>query len=247
MTEPAIETRGITVGYGGAPVIKGLTMAAPWAQITAIVGPNGAGKSTLLKTLTGELRPTAGSVWFMGQDVTGWPTERLVHAGIAYVPQVCNVFPSLTVRENLEVGGHFRRSGTKARIRELCGLFPDLEPALSRRAGTLSGGQRNMLALARALMPEPKLLLVDEPTAGLAPRYVATVWEHIITVRSQGVAILVVEQNTRRALMHADWAHVLVLGASVASGCGRDLLSDGRLSDLYIGRTSHASDDTIEY
>jgi ABC-type branched-subunit amino acid transport system ATPase component len=243
VTELAIETRDITVGYGGAAVIRGLSMSVPAGEITAIVGPNGAGKSTLLKTLSGELRPTAGSVWFMGHDVTGWPTERLVKAGIAYVPQVANVFPSLSVRENLEVGGHLRRAGTKARIRQLCDLFPDLEPALPRKAGTLSGGQRNMLALARALVPEPQVLLVDEPTAGLAPRYVDAVWEHIATVRSEGVAILVVEQNTRRSLAHSDWAYVLVLGVSVAHGPGSHLLADSRLSDLYIGRNGHARDD----
>jgi len=235
---PALAVRGLTAGYGGPPIIDGVEIKSEQGQITAIVGPNGAGKSTLLKAIAGVIRPTDGRVLLNGTDVTAQPPERLVRKGIAYVPQVANVFPGLTVRENLEMGGYVRTSGVRERADELCALFPDLKAALNRPARTLSGGQRSMLAMARGLMVDPAVLLLDEPSAGLSPIFQAAVWEQIKKIRDTGVAVVVVEQNTRRTLTHADWAYVMALGKNRLEGTGKDLLHDEEVVNLYIGRLS---------
>jgi ABC-type branched-subunit amino acid transport system ATPase component len=228
--------RDITAGYGsGPPIIEDVHFAAGEGRLTAIVGPNGAGKSTLLKVVAGVLRATGGQVLLRGEDVTGTPAQQLVRKGISYVPQVANVFPSLSVLENLEMGGYAMRSGVKERAEELYLMFPDLKAALRRPARTLSGGQRTMLAIARGLMLHPSVLLLDEPTAGLSPRFVEAVWDQILKVRSLGVAVVIVEQNTRRTLSHADWAHVLALGRNRLEGRGEDLLNDEEVVNLYIG------------
>jgi branched-chain amino acid transport system ATP-binding protein len=233
---PVLEVNRLTAGYGGPPVIEGVTVAAQRGAITAIVGPNGAGKSTLLKAIAGLIRPSAGTVTVMGIDVTGQPAEKLARKGIAYVPQVANVFPDLTVRENLEMGGYSRRSGVHTRIEQLFQLFPDLKAAAHRRANVLSGGQRTMLALARGLMIDPAVLILDEPSAGLAPRFQSLIWERIEEIRATNVAVLVIEQNTRETLRHAQWAYVLVLGQNRLEGPGRDLLEDDEVINLYVGR-----------
>lgn len=225
----------LQAGYGGAPIIDAVTIRARRGEITAIVGPNGAGKSTLLKAIAGVIRPSAGRVIVEGKDVTGLPAVRLVRRGLAYVPQVANVFPELTVDENLEMGGYVRRSGVRERIAELYELFPDLRQARARRANTLSGGQRTMLAMARGLMVDPAILILDEPSAGLSPRFQTLVWEQIERIRAAGVAVLVVEQNTRETLRHAQWAYVLVLGRNRLEGTGRDLLNDDEVVRLYVG------------
>jgi branched-chain amino acid transport system ATP-binding protein len=234
----ALLVEGLTAGYGGPPVIEEVSVTARRGAITAIVGPNGAGKSTLLKAIAGLIRTTSGKVSVEGVDVTGQPAERLVRKGIAYVPQVANVFPDLTVRENLEMGGYSRRSGVAATIEELFQLFPDLKAASHRRANVLSGGQRTMLALARGLMVDPAVLILDEPSAGLAPRFQALIWERIEEIRATNVAVLVIEQNTRETLRHAQWAYVLVLGRNRLEGPGRDLLEDDEVINLYVGRLS---------
>jgi branched-chain amino acid transport system ATP-binding protein len=233
--EPYLTVKDLTAGYGGPPIIEGITLEAKPGAITAIVGPNGAGKSTLMKAIAGVVRPSAGEIRVCGTTTTGLTANKLVAQGMAYVPQVANVFPSLTVAENLEMGGYTRKSGVKARIEELYTLFPDLRAAARRSAGTLSGGQRNMLAMARGLMSDPKVLLVDEPTAGMAPKFETAVWEHIVQIRQTGVAVLVVEQNTRRTLTYADWAYVLVLGKNRLSGSPAQLLNDEEVVALYIG------------
>ncbi len=233
--EPYLVINELTAGYGGPPIIEGVSLEARPGAITAIVGPNGAGKSTLMKAIAGVVRPSRGEVRVCGQVTTGLSADKLVRHGMAYVPQVANVFPSLTVVENLEMGGYNRKSGVRERIEELYELFPDLRPAARRPARTLSGGQRNMLAMARGLMSDPKVLLVDEPTAGMAPKFEAAVWQHIIQVRQTGVAVVVVEQNTRRTLTHADWAYVLVLGRNRLSGSPTQLLNDEEVVALYIG------------
>jgi ABC-type branched-subunit amino acid transport system ATPase component len=237
-SEPALAVQGLTAGYGGPPIVEGVSVEARRGAVTAIVGPNGAGKSTLLKAVAGLVRPTAGRVFVGGREVTGSPPERLVRMGIAYVPQVANVFPDLTVRENLEMGGYIRTSGTRERVEELFALFPDLMEAARRRAGTLSGGQRTMLAMARGLMVDPAVLMLDEPSAGLSPRFQGLVWERIEQISATGVAVLVVEQNTRETLRHARWAYVLVLGRNRLEGSGRELLDNDEMVDLYIGRLS---------
>ena len=233
-----LELDAITAGYGGEPVISDVSLRAHAGQITAIVGPNGAGKSTLLKALLGIIPASSGRVLLAGSDVTGLATEKLVRSGISYVPQVANVFPSLTVRENLEMGGYCRKSGLEQRLEELCALFPDLTSALKRTAGTLSGGQRSMLAMARGLMLDPTVLVLDEPSAGLSPIFQGMLWEQIAKVAATDVAVLVVEQNTRRTLKHADWAYVMVLGRNQLDGPARDLAADETVINLYLGRLS---------
>lgn len=233
-----LSVQGLTAGYGGPPIIEQVSVKASRGEITAIVGPNGAGKSTLLKTVAGLIRPTAGKVFVEGKEVSGLPAEKLVRRGIAYVPQVENVFPDLTVRENLDMGGYVRKSGVRERIEQLFLLFPDLKVASHRKASTLSGGQRTMLALARGLMVDPAVLILDEPSAGLSPRFQGLIWERIEQIRATNVAVLIVEQNTRETLRHAQWAYVLVLGKNRLEGPGHDLLSDDEVINLYVGRLS---------
>jgi ABC-type branched-subunit amino acid transport system ATPase component len=235
---PVLEVQKLTAGYGGPPVISGVSVIAKQGAITAIVGPNGAGKSTLLKAIAGLIRPTEGSVKVKGADVTGLPAEKLVRRGVAYVPQVANVFPDLTIRENLDMGGYSRQHGVRERIDELFKLFPDLAASSSRKAHALSGGQRTMLALARGLMVDPAVLILDEPSAGLAPKFQGLIWERIEAIRSTNVAVLVIEQNTRETLRHAQWAYVLVLGQNRLEGPGKDLLDDEEVVNLYVGRLS---------
>jgi ABC-type branched-subunit amino acid transport system ATPase component len=236
--EPAFRAQGLTAGYGGPPIIDQVSLAARRGEITAIVGPNGAGKSTLLKAVAGLIRLTAGRVFVEGREVTGQPAEKLIRRGIAYVPQVENVFPDLTVRENLDMGGYVRKSGVRERIEQLFLLFPDLRASAHRRASTLSGGQRTMLALARGLMVDPAVLILDEPSSGLSPRFQGLIWERIEQIRSTNVAVLIVEQNTRETLRHAQWAYVLVLGQNRLEGSGQDLLKNDEVVDLYVGRLS---------
>jgi branched-chain amino acid transport system ATP-binding protein len=231
----ALDVAGLTAGYGGPPIVENVSVRAHRGAITAVVGPNGAGKSTLLKAIAGVIRSKAGTVTVEGKDATGLPSEKLVRRGIAYVPQVANVFPQLTVQENLEMGGYSRRSGLRERAEELYQLFPDLKLAHRRHAETLSGGQRTMLAMARGLMVDPSVLLLDEPSAGLSPKFQGAVWERIEQVRATNVAVVVVEQNTRETLRHAQWAYVLVLGQNRLEGRGRDLLHNEEVVNLYVG------------
>src|SRR5260370_3501091 len=208
---PVLEVEKLTAGYGGPPVISGVSISAKQGAITAIVGPNGAGKSTLLKAIAGLIRPTEGSVKFKGGEVTGLPAEKLVRRGLAYVPQVANVFPDLTIRENLDMGGYSRKDGVRERIDELFKLFPDLAASSNRKAHALSGGQRTMLALARGLIVDPAVLILDEPSAGLAPKVQGLIWERIEAIRASDVAVLVIEQNTPDTLPHAQWSYWLWL------------------------------------
>lgn len=233
---PVLSITGLTAGYGGAPIVSDVDLRAKRGELTAIVGPNGAGKSTLLKAVVGLLRPLAGKIELEGVDVTGMPTQRLVRRGLSYVPQVANVFPSLSVQENLEMGGYARRSEVKQKASELLGLFPDLQVARRRTARNLSGGQRTMLAIARGLMLEPSVMILDEPTAGLSPRFVDAIWDQISRLCDLNVAVVIVEQNTRRALRDAHWAYVMVLGRNRLAGTGKELLDNPELVDLYIGK-----------
>ena len=239
MAEPpevVLSTEGLTAGYGGPPIIEDISLTVRAGQITAIVGPNGAGKSTLLKALSGVLRVSRGEVYVQGQKTTNTPPEKLVKRGLGYVPQVSNIFPDLTVRENMEMGAYTRRRGAHARIDELCELFPDLGTSLRRRAGMLSGGQRSMLAMARALMLKPAVMLLDEPSAGLSPLLQGALWEQVERISATGVGICVVEQNTRRTLRHAQWGYILVLGRNRLDGPAQELLHDESVVELYIGR-----------
>jgi ABC-type branched-subunit amino acid transport system ATPase component len=229
---------GLSAGYGGPPIIDNVSLEVRKGKITAIVGPNGAGKSTLLKAISGVIKVSSGQVILLENDCTNMAPEKLVRLKLAYVPQVANTFPDLTVRENLEMGGYIRRHGVSERIDELCALFPDLRTSLKRKAGALSGGQRSMLAMARGLMLDPEVMLLDEPSAGLSPILQKALWEQIESVASTGVGVCVVEQNTRRSLRHADWAYVMVLGKNRLDGPAEKLLHDQEVIDLYVGRMS---------
>lgn len=234
-TEAVLTVEKVVLGYGGAPVVRSVSIRAKAGELTAIVGPNGAGKSTLMKGIVGVLRATEGHIKLNGKEITNNQPEDLIREGIAYVPQVANVFPSLSVYENLELGGYIKRGEMRGRISEVCDMFPDLIPALKRPARTLSGGQRMMLALARGLVIKPVLLMLDEPTAGLAPLVVDKVWNHVLEIKNSGVAVLVVEQNTRRSLRDADWGYVLTTGQNNLEGPGPELLANEDLVRLYIG------------
>ena len=240
LEEPPVVLRveGLTAGYGGAPIISDVSLEVRKGRIAAIVGPNGAGKSTLLKAMIGVIKSSSGRVVVLGKDCTNLSPEKMVKSKMAYVPQVANTFPDLTVRENLEMGGYTRRHGVNDRIDELGELFPDLKKSLKRKAGALSGGQRSMLAMARGLMLEPEVMLLDEPSAGLSPIFQSALWEQIEQVASTGVGICVVEQNTRRSLRHAHWGYVLVLGKNRLDGPAQELLHDDEVIDLYVGRMS---------
>lgn len=233
-----LDVQTVTAGYGGDPIIENVSLQVRKGKITAIVGPNGAGKSTLLKAISGVVKVSSGHVVVLGQDCTNLAPEKLVRRKLAYVPQVANTFPELTVRENLEMGGYTRRSGVSQRIDELFELFPDLQLARRRKAGALSGGQRSMLAMARALMLDPEVMLLDEPSAGLSPIFQSSLWEQVEKVAATGVGVCVVEQNTRRSLRHAQWGYVLVLGKNRLDGPASQLLHDEEVIDLYVGRMS---------
>jgi ABC-type branched-subunit amino acid transport system ATPase component len=231
-----LRAEGVTAGYGGPPIIEDVSLSVRAGKITAVVGPNGARKSTLLKALSGVLTITAGDIYVLGERTTNLPPEKLVRRGLGYVPQVSNVFADLTVKENLEMGAYTRRSGVAGRIGEICELFPDLLPAMGRRAGLLSGGQRSMLGMARALMLDPAVLLLDEPSAGLSPLLQGALWAQIEKIAATGVGVCVVEQNTRLTLRHSQWGYILVLGRNRMDGPAGELLSDKKVVDLYIGR-----------
>jgi branched-chain amino acid transport system ATP-binding protein len=222
-------------GYGGAPILNGVDIAIEQSDIGVIVGPNGAGKSTTLKAIFGLLKVTGGSIVFEGKEIANSLPDRLVPLGLSFVPQEKNVFTSLSVEENLEMGAFVRRddySGTMASIYE---MFPPLKDKRRQPAGELSGGQRQMVAMGRALMSKPKLLLLDEPSAGLSPRYVLEIFETIVRVNKAGVGILMVEQNARQALAFASKGFVLAGGQNRFTGTGAELLADPDVAKSFLG------------
>ena len=230
-----LEMANIHAGYGGANILNGVSIAIEAHEIGVIVGPNGAGKSTTLKALFGLLTVSEGSVLFDGRTITNLPPERLVRAGLSFVPQEFNVFPTMSVQENLEMGAYIRRDDYRRQIDQIYGFFPPLKDKRKQPAGELSGGQRQMVAIGRALMTEPKLLLLDEPTAGLSPRYMGEIFERIIDVNKSGVGILMVEQNARQALTIAHRGFVLAGGQNRFTGTGAELLADPEVAKSFLG------------
>jgi ABC-type branched-subunit amino acid transport system ATPase component len=241
-----LNVTNLAVGYGRSAVVHDVTLRVRRGEIAVIVGPNGSGKSTLLKGIIGLLRPSSGTVMLHADppaDVTGVPPEETVRMGISYVPQLANVFPSLSVAENLVAGLRRRQVRRSGRLDKVYSLFPDLRPAAHRPARTLSGGQRMMLALGRALMTDPTVVIVDEPCAGLSPRYRDVVWDQLTQLRNAGVALLAVEQNTRAALQAGDYGYVMVSGRILRHGPASQLLADDDIVDLYIGRSKTLSEE----
>ncbi|TKT75265.1 ABC transporter ATP-binding protein [Aquamicrobium sp. LC103] len=230
-----LEMNDIHGGYGGTNILNGIDIAIDADQIGVIVGPNGAGKSTTLKALFGLLRVSQGSVAFGGKTVTNMAPEGLVREGLSFVPQEFNVFPTMSVQENLEMGAYIRRDDFRYLIDQVYGFFPPLKEKRKQPAGELSGGQRQMVAIGRALMTEPKLLLLDEPTAGLSPRYMGEIFDRIIEINKSGVGILMVEQNARQALALAHRGFVLAGGRNRFTGTGAELLADPEVARSFLG------------
>jgi ABC-type branched-subunit amino acid transport system ATPase component len=237
-----LEAKGVRAGYvEDVDILRDLDVHVDEGEIVSVVGPNGAGKSTLIKAIFGLVRIRRGSILFRGDEISSLAPHRIARLGISYVPQLDNVFPSLSVEENLDLAVVGAASDElRARREELYELFPPLAPARKRQAGLLSGGQRQMLAMARALMPRPEMLLLDEPSAGLAPSYVTLVFEKILEIRAEGVTILVVEQNARRSLALSDRGYVLELGQNRFHGRGEELLGNETVVELYLGRRAKA-------
>ncbi|WP_270936744.1 ABC transporter ATP-binding protein [Falsiroseomonas oryzae] len=232
-----LEVEGLVGGYGAADeILKGITVALAPARMAAIVGPNGAGKSTLLKAIAGILKPKAGAIRLEGAPLTGLPPRGIAARGVAFVPQEANIFASLTVRENLEMGGYLEpRARVNARIDSLYARFPVLAEKRRRAARTLSGGQRQILAMAMALMVEPKLLLLDEPSAGLSPKAAEFLFDSIAAIHAEGTAILMVEQNALEALSIAEDGIVLVDGRVARTGPAAALAADPEVRRLFLG------------
>ena len=230
-----LEASDIVAGYGQTEILHSVSVIVDAGEMVTIIGPNGCGKSTLMKAIVGLVRVRSGSVKFHGTEISGYPPERIVRTRLCYVPQSNNVFPNLSIRENLEMGAFIRSDDYRGRIEEMYELFPDLARQPSRKAGTLSGGQRQMLAIGRALMLDPILLLLDEPSAGLSPAMMGTVFQRIREVNQSGVAMLLVEQNATDALQMSDRGYILVAGENRLEDTGKDLLSNPEVASLYLG------------
>jgi branched-chain amino acid transport system ATP-binding protein len=241
MSDAVLAVTDLHAGYDGALVLRGVSMRAALDEIVSIIGPNGAGKSTFLKAVAGIVRPASGSVVFAGADVTGLRPDRLARRGLGFVPQLDNVFPTLTVAENLHVGAQaLRRDDRGDAIAAVLDQFPFLRDRRRQRAGTLSGGQRKLLALGRALVGRPSLLLLDEPSAGLSPQATDLVFGELEGIRDRGIGIVMVEQNARRALALSSRGYVLDMGRNAHEGTGADLLDDPRVAELYLGSMTSA-------
>lgn len=232
---PLLEVRDVTAGYDEMEILHQVSVEVRPAEIVTMIGPNGAGKSTLMKTVFGLLRPTAGRIRFRDEEITGLPPHAVVGRGMAYVPQVDNVFSSLTVEENLQMGAVTRRDDYRPRLEEVIGLFPNLSPRRRMKVASLSGGERQMVAMARALMLDPVLLMLDEPSAGLSPIMVETVLQQIGEIHATGVSVLLVEQNAREALRLSHRGYVLAGGQTRLEGPGPSLLEDAEVARLYLG------------
>jgi neutral amino acid transport system ATP-binding protein len=218
-------------------ILTGVEITVREGEIVTVIGPNGAGKSTLIKSIFGLLPPRKGRVVLRGEDLAGLRPHSITRRGMSYVPQLDNVFLSLNVEENLEMGS-LDRSRTRERIANMYDLFPRLGERRGQTAGTLSGGERQMLAMARALMPDPQVLLIDEPSAGLAPAFVEAIFAKVEDINKAGVTVVMVEQNARRALGMSDRGYVLDLGRNRFEGPGRELLEDPKVAELYLGGTA---------
>ncbi|MEQ8344577.1 MAG: ABC transporter ATP-binding protein [Sneathiellaceae bacterium] len=230
-----LEVDAVTGGYGEADILHDVSLRVEEGEVVAIVGPNGAGKSTAMKAVFGLVTIRQGQIRFRGEDVTGLSPDRVVRRGISYVPQTDNIFPSLSVDENLDMGAFLRRDGIAAQKAHVYDLFPPLQAKRRQPAGTLSGGQRQMVAMGRALMLEPGLLLLDEPTAGLSPKFMDQIFDIVRTVHASGVGILMVEQNAKQALALADRGYVLAMGRNRYEDRGQALLQNSEVAEMFLG------------
>ncbi|GAA3910783.1 ABC transporter ATP-binding protein [Streptomyces gulbargensis] len=232
-----LEVEDLRVAYGKIEAVKGISFSVEAGQVVALIGTNGAGKTTTLRTLSGLLKPTAGKIVFDGQVLNGIPAHKVVALGLAHSPEGRHIFPRLTIEENLQLGAFLRsdKDGIAQDIQKSYGLFPILGERRKQAAGTLSGGEQQMLAMGRALMSRPKLLMLDEPSMGLSPIMMQKIMETIATLKSEGMTILLIEQNAQAALSLADQGYVLEVGTIKLSGTGRDLLVDDEVRKTYLG------------
>ena len=236
-----LEARDVVAGYvPDVDILNGCSLTLSRGELVGIIGPNGAGKSTLIKTIFGLVPVRSGSVRLGGEDITGMPAHDLVSRGVGYVPQVRNVFPSLSVVENLEMGLYLRPDVWEERYAFVCSIFPLLADRARQRAGLLSGGERQMVAMGRALMMDPKVLLLDEPSAGLSPANQDGVFDRIEGINDAGISVVMVEQNARTCLQICDRGYVLDQGRNAYTGTGRELLEDPKVIELYLGTLAKA-------
>ncbi|MBU6144595.1 MAG: ABC transporter ATP-binding protein [Acidobacteria bacterium] len=236
MNDVVVEAKNLVAGYlPGVNILNDCSLVAKQGELIGIIGPNGAGKSTLLKAIFGQVNIRSGQVFLKGEEITGLKANKLVSKGVAFVPQTNNVFPSLTIEENLEMGVFQSPKRFKERFEFVGGLFPDLVKRRSQRAGSLSGGERQMVAMGRALMLDPSVLLLDEPSAGLSPVRQDEAFIRVKEVNQAGVTVIMVEQNARRCLQICDRAYVLDQGKDAYTGTGRQLLNDPKMIELYLG------------
>ena len=234
---PLLVAQSLTAGYGRIDILHDVSLTVGVHEIVSIIGPNGAGKSTAFKTIVGFLTPRAGRVLFNGEDITGTRPDLVLRRGLAYVPQGRIVFPQMTVLENLEMGAYTERDPARvaAALDQVYRLFPILAERRRQAAGTMSGGEQQMVAIARALMTAPKLIMLDEPSLGLSPKFVTLIFEKLVEMRQAGYTLMLVEQNATRALAIADRGYVLELGRNRFEGAGRTLLADPEVKRLYLG------------
>jgi branched-chain amino acid transport system ATP-binding protein len=233
---PVVEAKDLHAGYlPGINILNGCSLIANQGELIGIIGPNGAGKSTLLKAIFGQVNVRSGSILLNGEDITGLKANKLVEKGVAFVPQTNNVFPSLTIEENLEMGVFQNPKAFKERFEFVTSIFPDLATRRAQKAGSLSGGERQMVAMGRALMVDPSVLLLDEPSAGLSPVRQDEAFLRVREVNKAGVTVVMVEQNARRCLQICDRAYVLDQGKDAHTGTGRELLTDPKMIKLYLG------------
>ena len=232
-----LKVTDLKVSYGGIEAVKGVTLTVPEGKIVTLIGANGAGKSTILKTVSGIVRPKTGRILYNGEDITGKSPDKIVKAGIVLVPEGRHVFPNLTVKENLKIGAYLRRDDLSADFATVYGLFPRLKEREWQLAGTLSGGEQQMLAVGRALMSKPKLIMMDEPSLGLAPLIVQSIFGIIREINRRGITVLLNEQNANMALQTADKAYVLETGRLTMEGTGAELLADESVKEAYLGKS----------
>jgi len=230
-----LSIEGLTGGYGGADILHGVDLRVAPGEIVVIIGPNGAGKSTLMKAAFGLVKIKEGAVLFQKRDITPLRPDQIVRQGISYVPQERNVFPSMTVEENLEMGAFIRTDDIRPQMERIYTIFPRLAERRDQVAGSMSGGERQMLAMGRALMLDPKLLLLDEPTAGLSPLFIDQTFERIQQINAAGIGILMVEQNAKQALAVCDRAYVLTMGRNRIDDTGANLLANKDVAEMFLG------------
>jgi branched-chain amino acid transport system ATP-binding protein len=237
MTPLLLQAQGLTAGYGKMAILHDVSLDVHVGEMVSIIGPNGAGKSTALKSIVGFVKVSSGRVRFDGQEVTGLRPDQVLPRGLAYVPQGRIVFPQMTVLENLEMGGYIERDARRMReaLDQVFGLFPILSERQRQKAGTMSGGEQQMVAIARALMTRPKLIMLDEPSLGLSPKFVSLIFDKLIAMKQSGYTLVVVEQNAAKVLAVADRGYVLELGRNRFEGTGAALLTDPEVKRLYLG------------